>query len=133
MISAQDIEVTREVTISEDDVSEWCDDNDEWNPIHTDPEVAGVSSFGQRIVPAMMILDQLSGMVNALGDGDQEEIFLSGITAARYRDPVLLGETVRFALTNVEEGSSFTTADFEARVQDRGSLVMNGALSLVVD
>jgi acyl dehydratase len=121
----------RVVTFSERDVDEWCTENSDPNPIHTDPEMAEQSSFGQRIVPGMMLLDKLSGMLTNLGE-DDEEIILSGVTAARFRDPVLLGETVHFTLSEVEDGQNFTTVDFEARVHDRDSLVANGALSIVV-
>jgi acyl-CoA hydrolase len=66
-----------------------------------------------------------------MGD-DGEEVILAGVTAARFRDPVLLGETVTFTLSEIEEGQNFITMDFEARVEERKSLVANGALSVVI-
>lgn len=124
--------MTRTVTFDEAWVRDWCETNDDPNPIHTDAAVAEESSFGQRIVPGMMIINQLSGMMTTLGEDDDEVIF-AGITAARFRDPVLLDEEVTFEFIDYEEGNSFDTVEFEARVEDRGeSLVANGALSVVI-
>jgi len=120
-----------DVTFTADAVERWCSNNNDPNPLHTDEKSAANSSFGQRIVPGMMLLDQLSGMLTRMGD-DGEEVILAGVTAARFRDPVLLGETVTFTLSEIEEGQNFITMDFEARVEERKSLVANGALSVVI-
>lgn len=122
---------TRERTFTAEDVEEWCEEHNDSNPIHVDSEAAEESSFGERVVPGMMLLDQLSGLLSSLG-GPDEEIILAGVTAARFRDPVLLGETVEFSVFEIEEGQNFTTMDFECRVHERDSLVANGALSIVV-
>jgi acyl dehydratase len=124
--------MNREVTFTEDDVQEWCEQNADPNPIHTDEDAAEDSTFGQRVVPGMMLMDQLSGMLTALGD-EGEEVILSGITAARFRDPVLLDETVAFNVEIVEEDKRFTAVDFEARVEERGSLVANGTINVVIN
>jgi acyl dehydratase len=124
-------EGTRKRTFTAEDVEQWCEEHNDPNPIHVDSEAAEESSFGQRVIPGMMLLDQLSGLLSSLGEGG-EEIILAGVTAARFRDPVLLGETVTFSVENIEQGKNFTTMDFECRVEERGSLVANGALSIVV-
>jgi acyl dehydratase len=122
----------RHVQFTEQAVEDWCNENRDPNPIHTDSEMVQDSSFGERVVPGMMLLDHLSGMLTALGD-DGEEVILAGITAARFRDPVLLGETVTFSIENVEKEENFTSVDFEARVEERDSLVANGVLSIVIN
>jgi len=122
----------RAVEFTAEQVEEWCEQNADPNPIHTDEEAAEDSTFGQRVVPGMMLMDQLSGMLTALGD-DDEEVILSGITAARFRDPVLLDETVTFTVEIVEEDKRFTAVDFEARVEERGSLVANGTINIVIN
>lgn len=124
-------QATRSVTFTEEDVEEWCDENNDPNPIHTDELAARDSSFGQRVVPGMMLMDQLSGLLTSLGEGD-EEIILAGITAARFRDPVLLGEEVTFEVSDPEERTKMMTLEFECRVEERDSLVANGALSIAV-
>jgi len=122
----------RDVTITEEMVEEWCETSRDSNPLHIDADAASEGTFGQRVVPGLMILDYISGMLANLGD-DDENVILSGITAARFRDPVLLGETVTISTEVVEEDKRFTGVDFEARVEERGSLVANGAMNVVID
>lgn len=122
----------RTVTFTPKEVSDWCNTHDDPNPIHTDTEAASESIFGQRVVPGMMVMDKLSGMLTALGD-DDETVILSGITAARFRDPILLNETVTISMEIVEEDNRFTAVDFEVRVEERNSLAVNGTLSIVIE
>lgn len=122
----------REVVFTESEVESWCERNNDPNPLHTDPDAAQDDVFGERVVPGMMLLDKLSGMLVELGN-DDETVILSGITAARFRDPVLLGETVTFTTEIVEEDKRFTAVDFEARVEERGSLVARGTVNIVVE
>jgi len=110
-------------TFSEEDVDSWCQENN-----HT----ASESTFNEKVVPNMMLLDKVSGMLSSLGEED-EEVILSGVTAARFRDPVLLDEEVRFSLSEIEENENFTAIDFEARVEERGSLVAHGSLSVTIN
>lgn len=124
--------MSREVTFSAEDVQEWCDRADDPNPLHTDAEAAAEGTFGQRVVPGLMLMDYVSGMLTNLGDED-ETVILSGITAARFRDPILLDETVTISVEIVEEDKRFTAVDFEARVEERGSLVANGTINVVID
>lgn len=122
----------REVTFYESKVEAWCESKRNENPLHTDSQWAEDSTFGQRIVPGMMLFDEISSMYADLGD-DDETVVLSGITAARYRDPVLIGETVTISAEIVEEDDRYTGIDFECRVEERGSLVANGAINVVID
>lgn len=124
--------MNREVTFTEDDVQEWCERVDDPNVLHTDAEAAAEATFGQRVVPGFMLMDHLSGMLTDLG-GEDETVILSGITAARFRDPILLDETVTISVEIVEEDKRFTAVDFEARVEERGSLVANGTVNVVID
>lgn len=112
----------KKVHFSEERVQEWSNQNDD-KPV-------GESVFGQRVVPGLMLLDSLSGLVHEYIDGD---VILSGITAARFRDPVLIGEVVTFSLGEIEDAKmNVKTVDFKARVEERGSLVATGVLSLTI-
>jgi acyl dehydratase len=122
----------KEVRFDELSVLGWCEEHGDPNELHIDEEVASETTFGKRIVPGMMLLDELSGMLTELGD-DDETVILAGITAARFRDPVLLGETVSFSIEVSDEDKRFTYVDFEARVEGRDSLVANGVLSVVIE
>lgn len=108
------------VRFTEDRVREWCNQNDD--------EMVGEEVFGQRVVPGLMLLDSLSTLIHELRD---EDVILSGITAARFRDPVLIGESVTFTLGDVEEGKNMSTVEFDARVEKRDSLAATGVLSVV--
>jgi len=124
--------MSREVTFSAEDVQEWCERVDDPNLLHTDAEAAAEGTFGQRVVPGLMLMDYVSGMLTNLG-GENETVILAGITAARFRDPILLDETVTISVEIVEEDKRFTAVDFEARVEERGSLVANGTINVVID
>jgi len=104
------------VRFTESRVREWCNQNDD--------EPVGEEVFNEQAVPGLMLLDSLSSLVHGLDDGD---VVLSG----RFRDPVLIGESVNFTLGDVEEGENMSTVEFEARVEDRDSLVATGVLSVV--
>lgn len=122
----------RQVTFTEEDVEDWCERNDDMNPLYVDSEAAEEGTFGRRVVPGMMLMDKLSGMLTELGD-EGETVILSGITAARFRDPVLFDETVSISTEIDEEDKRFTAVNFEARVEERGSLVANGIVNVVID
>jgi acyl dehydratase len=112
----------KEYRFRSDEVEEWRHNN----------SVAGEEMFGEDTVPGMMLLDKLNGLVTEeLGDDDQE-VVLSGITAARFRDPVYIDEYVTITLCDIEEGNHYTTMDFECRAEERDSLVAHGALTAVV-
>lgn len=113
--------MTDTACFDEDDVFKWKQSSGDWNEL-----------YDQGYVPGMMLLDHVSSMVSELGDED-ETVILSGVTAARFRDPVMVDEEVTFELSNREDGQNYTTIDFEARVEERESLVAHGALSLVID
>lgn len=121
----------KKVTITEQDVQEWCKRNDDDNPLHTDADAAESGPFGQRVVPGMMLLDHVSGLLSGLADED-EDVVLAGVTAARFRDPVLLGETVTISVEIVEEDKRFTAVNFECRVEERDSLVAMGTINIVI-
>lgn len=123
--------IERTTIFFEDDVEAWCQYSHDFNPIHIDVEKAEGSTFGQRVVPGMMVMDQLSGMLTALG-GDEQEVILAGITAARFRDPVLFDEPIEYTIEVDEVGKQFVTVDFEVRAPERDSLTAHGVLSIVI-
>lgn len=123
--------VERTVTFDEDDVREWCERHDDSNPLHLDEEAAADGPFGRRVVPGIMLLDKLSGMLTEMG-GEDDDVILAGVTASRFRDPVLLGEEVTLSVEVAEDKNTMTIVDFDARVEERGSLVAHGTLSIVI-
>lgn len=124
--------MTREITFTEQRVEQWCERSGNHNPVHLDEEAAADGTFGRRVVPNMMLMDHIPGMLTDLAD-DDETLVVSGITAARFRDPVLLGERVTMTTEIIEEDRRYTMVDFECRVEERGSLVANGSLTILID
>lgn len=115
--------VSREVSFGESEVSDWCDDSGDLNHLH------------QRVVPGMMLLDQVSGLVTELGEeiDPDASIIPSGIVGVRFRDPLLLDEKVEISANVEHSDKRFTYIDFEARAIERDSLVTHGTISVVVD
>lgn len=115
----------RAVHITQEEVDDWCEQNADSNPLH-DSDAAEDEVFGESIVPGMMLLDKLSGLLNSLSD---ETVILTGLTVVRFRDPVLMDETVTFTAEVVEETPNYHSIDFRARVESRGSLVAHGTVT----
>jgi len=124
--------IERDVTFTEDDVKSWCDRNDDLNPLHLDERAASNGPFSERVVPGLMILDSISGMLSEMGE-EGETVILAGVSATRFREPVLLGEAVSFTVQRVEDDLNFETADFEARVPERNVLAASGTVTLAVE
>lgn len=112
-------EAVRELTVDEEWVEQWCE--------LTDSSVTGQKSFGEDTVPQAALLGVLPGLMQSVDD--DREVLISGITAARFRDPVIVGETVEVSIEFIEERENFTVFDFAARVPERGSLSMRGSLT----
>jgi hypothetical protein len=111
----------REVEFTEDMVTAWC--------MRNNAELNGEESFDEKTVPHAMLLDQLQPMAYDIGD---EEAIIQSMTA-HFRDPVFIGETVEFEITDIEEKENHTGVDFEARVKDRGMVVSMGGFSVVIN
>lgn len=111
--------VERTLTLDEEWVESWCE--------LTGSDVTGFDTFGEDTVPQAALLGVLPGLMQSVTD---DEAIITGITAARFRDPVLMGETVDVTVEFIEETENFLVFDFAARVPERGSLSMTGSLTV---
>lgn len=124
--------IEKTVHFTEPDVELWNITHQNTNILHDNEQAAADSTFGQRVVPNMMLMAELQSMVSEFAD-EGETAILSGITAARFRDPILFGEIVNITMEVVEETKKFTAIDFNCRTKKRDSLVANGTLNIVVN
>lgn len=116
--------MNREVTFHKGLVNAWRENHE----LPTEEQ----EIFEADIVPSMLLMDELPVMLNEL-TGEDESMVVSGITAARFRDPIIVGETVTISGEIVEEDKRFTSVEFEARVEERDSLVANGVVNVVIN
>ena len=119
------------IAFDETGVEEWCETHDDSNPIHIDETAADASMFGDRVVPGLLLLSEVSGMLTALGEND-ETVILAGITAARFREPLYFDQTVTISVSvgDGSESNNVTPVDVEARTSD--TIIMNGVINVVI-
>ena len=85
-------ETTRR-TITQEDLETFTKLSGDYNPLHTDPDYAASTPFGELIVQGALVLSIGTGLANSLGH-------LSGCIDAfvgldwKYRAPVKVGDTI---------------------------------------
>jgi acyl dehydratase len=93
---------TRGRTITEADVVIFAGLSGDYNPIHTDAEVAKATPFGERIVHGMLTVAISTGLANQTG-------LMEGTTVAlleqniKYKAPVKFGDTVHLRMEVTEK------------------------------
>lgn len=110
---------TFEETFGEDRVNEWAEG--------FGVDIFGERTFGETIVPNVMLLSPLTNQVQQFHGDD---VIITDLTAFRFRDPVLIGETVEYELELADERQNYDSISFELRVNERDSLVATGTLSV---
>lgn len=123
--------VAREVEFTEPDVVDWCYKSNDHNQLHLSKSEAADGPFGERIVPGMMVLDQVSGLLSQYGETVDGSVILANIVACRFRDPIPLDEEVLISVEESDEDQRFTYLDFEARCN--GALAVHGTVSIALD
>lgn len=98
--------VSKSIFFTEDDVREWCREAGDSNPLHLDAEVAQDHPyFEERIVPGMMLLDQVSGLITQWSETREGTPVLSRVTGVNFTNPVPFDEWVTVSV-EVEEDAS---------------------------
>jgi acyl dehydratase len=93
---------TQPRTITEADVVNFAGLSGDFNPIHTDAEVAEKGPFGERIAHGMLTVAISTGMANMTG-------LMAGTTIAlleqniKYKGAVKFGDTVRLQMEVIEK------------------------------
>jgi acyl dehydratase len=85
--------VTPGRTITEADVALFAGLSGDFNPIHTDEEVARRSSFGRRIAHGPLGIALVSGLISRLGLFEETAIAYLGLEWS-FRAPIFIGDTL---------------------------------------
>lgn len=85
-------------TVTEADIVNFAMLSGDWNPLHTDAEVAKGTVFGERIAHGMLVLSIATGLADRMG-------FVNGTAIAfmelnwQFRSAVKMGDTIRVQAT----------------------------------
>lgn len=107
-------------TITETDVIIFAQLSGDFNPVHTDFEVARSSQFGQPIAHGLLGLSVLTGLMARTGLFDGTVIALLGIEEWKFKLPIAFGDTVHTEIEIVRKRLS--------RTQDRGVVIRRCSL-----
>ena len=86
-------------TVSEADIYTMADVIGDYNPIHTDPEAAAQSPFGERIAHALLPAGYISTVLGMLLPGPGTVYLHQSLD---FRSPVKIGDTLTATVTVTE-------------------------------
>ncbi|MFN8104322.1 MAG: MaoC/PaaZ C-terminal domain-containing protein [Acidimicrobiia bacterium] len=118
-------------TVTEADVVHFAMLSGDWYPLHTDAEYAAASRFGGRIAHGFLTLSIMSGFL-PMQPGQLEAFY--GIERLRFRQPVMIGDTIRARFEIVEKrpakGGLGVIVVAMKVLDQRGETVAEGLLQL---
>ena len=82
-------------TILESDVMSFAAWSWDTNPVHTDAIASGTGRYGQPIAHGLLGISVAMGLVSRIGIFATCSIALLGVDDWRFREPILVGDTVR--------------------------------------
>ncbi len=131
--------VTSSRTINETDVAVFAALTGDWNPLHTDPEYANTTTFGERIIHGQLSLSIGAGLLmRALNSTPLAKFIptLWAIEKARFIAPSKVGDTVHVEsevvnLTGVDEKRGLVTIHQRMKNQ-RGEDVLLSTCKILV-
>lgn len=88
-------------TVTETDIVNFAALSGDWNPLHTDAEIAGQSPYGERIAHGLLVLSIASGLAERMGFMTGTVLGFMGLTW-EFRGAVKIGDTIHVA-ASVEE------------------------------
>lgn len=104
-------------TINPADVSNFAGVSGDFNPLHTDEEMAKQTPFGGRVAHGILTLAISSGQQNQLGLFEGTTLALLGIDKLRFTGPVRFGDTIHTEMTVKETR--------ESSKPDRGVVILD--------
>jgi acyl dehydratase len=102
-------------TITEADQVNYAAVSGNYDPIHLDAEMMEDSQFGGRLVYGYLVMNVMEGQKVQLGLIDDSVIAFYGIDEARFRNPVMIGDTIH---------TEITVLDLEEKDEDSGIVVL---------
>jgi acyl dehydratase len=91
--------MTNARTITDADQLNYAAVSGNYDPIHLDAEMMEDSQFGGRLVYGYLVLNVMEGQKVQLGLIDDSVIAFYGIDEARFRNSVMIGDTIHTELT----------------------------------
>lgn len=85
-------------TIDEDLVNDFAQISGDFNPIHTDPEFAKNTIYGERIAHGLLGLSVVSGLADSLGFAEETTIAFRSLEW-KFKEPMFIGDSI---LTEIE-------------------------------
>lgn len=109
-------------TVTEADVTMFAMLSSDWNPIHTNAEVAAQTPFGERIMHGMLGLALVTGLFQRTGMFDGTAVALLGVQNWKFTAPVRIGDTVH---ATMEIATLRLTSRGDRGVVDRKLTLLN--------
>jgi len=124
-------------TITEADVVTFAGWSWDTNPVHTDAVASRHGRFGERIAHGLLGLSVAMGLASRLGVFETCSIALLGVDNWRFRQPLLIGDTVT---CRVEIRDTRLTSTGDAGIlhrhftlrNERGESLQEGDINLLV-
>ncbi|HUF53176.1 MAG TPA: MaoC family dehydratase [Dehalococcoidia bacterium] len=118
-------------TVTADDVQKFAEVTGDTNPLHSDPEYAKKTRFGECIAHGMLSAGFISAVLGTKLAPDACAVYLS--QTLRFIRPVKIGDTITAVATvkGVEDEKRTFTIETECHNQDGESVVKGEAVILL--
>ena len=133
-----DVFETGSRTITAEDITVFADVTGDQNPLHTDPQFAATTPFGEVIAHGLLGLGVLTGLFEDLGIFRGTALAFLGISDWSFRRPILAGDTVRARMTVLDvrrsrsdSGRGILTRRYELLGAD-GGVVQDGTTTVLL-
>lgn len=124
-------------TVTETDLVGFCMLSGDWNAIHSDAELAGRTSYGQRVVHGLFGMALLTGLMDRAGWFSESALAMLGIEKWSFDKPIFVGDTLRCEMEILDKrltskadrgivGRRFTLHN------QRGEVVQTGEIGVMV-
>ena len=122
--------VTLGRTMTEADIVNFCGFTGDFNPLHTDAQVASQSVFGERIAHGMCGFSMATGLLVRLNIFEGTILAFYGIDQWRFRAPIKIGDTIHVKAKVIEkrESKKGGIVEFEMDVVNQDGISVMGGI-----
>lgn len=125
-------------TITAEDIQVFADVTGDQNPLHTDPQFAATTPYGEIIAHGLLGLGVLTGLFEDLGIFRGTALAFLGIEDWAFRKPIFAGDTVSARMTVLDvrrsrsdPGRGIVTRRYELLGED-GGVLQEGTTTVLV-
>jgi acyl dehydratase len=122
--------------VTEADIVNFAALSGDWNPLHSDAEVASQTPYGGRIAHGLLVLAMASGLAERLGFMNQTVLGFMGLDW-EFRAAVKIGDTIhaRASVAGMKPmprlGGGYVTFSLQVLNQE-GKVVQRGTWKLLI-